>query len=612
MSPAVSAEPLWQLSGVRFFGPPCIWPSEPFDLAIPPGRTALLGLSGAGKTSLIKVLTGFAKPSDGSVRGPARIAWAPQDHGLWNKHTVRENLTLTGASTAECDALLEEFDLAKVGKYSASVLSLGEAARLCVARALAQKSPAIVLDEPLAHVDTARSGKFWGAIREHVSRTHASFVFATHTPEIALAEAEHAICMREGNIAFTGKVADLYENPASPELADFLGLANWITPDVARRWLGETWASARCVRPERLSIEPAADGAHTVSDSRFLGSCAETVLRSKSGETQTFIHRPPDAPRTGMRVKVRALLRTVAMFALLALSLTGCKPDDRADAISVKSWRTWMLPADGPVQPTPRSLTTGPHDELAVMDTAGRVLIYDANGVLLRQWKMLDVQFGKPEGIVWLKDDRIVVCDTHYRRLVWFDQQGHVLKTLGQHGKGRGEFIYPVGICKDAAENLYVCEYGGNDRVQVFTRDGEWLREFGTPGTGAGQFQRPSGLVWHAGKVFVADAINNRIHIFTDAGKFLGLLGAGADGKSALTFNLPYDIALAPDGNLYVIEYGAGRLSRLSLDGKLLGQYGRTGRGDGEFATPWGLAVDSRMRVVVADTMNRRIVSLQL
>ena len=317
------------------------------------------------------------------------------------------------------------------------------------------------------------------------------------------------------------------------------------------------------------------------------------------------------SPRKLTCLSSAVLLKLAALFFAVQL-FAACQRNDSASAITVKSWRTWMLPTDGAVQPTPRSLTTGPRDELAVMDTAGRILIYDKHGALLRQWKMLDVQFGKPEGIVWLKDDRIVVCDTHYRRLVWFDQEGRVLKTVGQHGKGRGEFIYPVGICKDAAENLYVCEYGGNDRVQVFTRDGEWLREFGTPGTGPAQFQRPSGLVWHDGKIFVADSINNRVLIFTDAGKYLGLLGAGTDGKSTLTFNLPYDITFAPDGNLYVIEYGAGRLSRISLEGRLLGRYGQAGRGDGEFATPWGVAVDSRMRVLVADTMNRRIVALQL
>jgi len=608
MSPAVSAEPLWQLSGIRFFGSPTGWPREPFDLAIPPGRTALLGESGAGKTSLIEVLVGFSKPSGGIVRGPAKLAWVPQDHGLWHKHTVREHLTLVGASAEESDALLAEFDLGKLAGSKAAALSLGEAARLSVARALAQNAPVVVMDEPLAHVDSARAGKYWRAIREHITRTQASFILATHTPEIALSEAEHAICLREGSVAFTGKVAELYENPTSPEMANFLGPANWMTSRDASQWLGEQWSNARCVRPERIVIEPASDGPHTVSDSRFFGSCTETTLCAEDGRSHTFFHRPAEAPRTGLRVKLRILLRTLTSLMLLGLCLAGCKRGAQTDELAVKSWRTWMLPADGAVQPTPRSLATGPHDEIAVMDTAGRVLIYDANGALLRQWKMLDVQFGKPEGIVWLKDDRIVVCDTHYRRLVWFDQQGNVLKTLGQHGKGHGEFIYPVGICKDAAENLYVCEYGGNDRVQVFTRDGEWLREFGTPGTGAGQFQRPSGLAWHEGKVFVADAINNRVLVFTDAGKFIGPLG----GAQLPAFNLPYDIAFAPDGNLYVIEYGAGRLSRISPDGKLLGRYGRTGRGDGEFATPWGLTVDSKMRVLVADTMNRRLVSLQL
>ena len=612
MSPAVSAEPLWQISGVRFFCPPVLWPREPIDLAIPPGRTVLLGPSGAGKTSLIEVLVRFARPHGGSARGPTKLAWVPQDHGLWQKHTVREHLTLVGATAEECDALLDAFDLGRPRDLPASILSVGESARLSVARALAQKAPVIVMDEPLAHVDSARVGKYWRVIREHIARTGASFVFATHSPEIALAEAEHAICLSDGAVVFSGKVAELYEQPASEELANFLGPANWLTPDDARAWLGETWTTARCVRPERLLMETTQNGEHVVTGSRFFGSHAETDLRNGDGSARTFLHRPSEAPATGARLKLRALLRTIVCLILAAFFTAGCKRNDGTATIPVKSWRTWMLPADGAVQPTPRSLATGPHDELAVMDTAGRVLIYDANGSLLRQWKMLDVQFGKPEGIVWLKDDRIVVCDTHYRRLVWFDQQGHVLKTLGQHGKGRGEFIYPVGICLDAAENLYVCEYGGNDRVQVFTRDGEWLRGFGSPGTGEAQFQRPSGLVWHDGKVFVADAINNRVLVFSDAGKFLGLLGAGADGKSAPTFNLPYDITLAPDGALYVIEYGAGRLTKLSLDGKVLGRYGSSGTGEAQFATPWGLVADSRMRVLVADTKNRRIVALQL
>jgi len=238
------------------------------------------------------------------------------------------------------------------------------------------------------------------------------------------------------------------------------------------------------------------------------------------------------------------------------------------------------------------------------------VIIYSADGVQKRQWHMLDVKVGKPEGIVVLQDGRVVVCDTHYHRIVWFDAEGHWLKNIGQKGEGQSEFIYPVGICKDAQENLYICEYGGNDRVQKFTREGEWIGSFGTFGTGPGQFQRPSGLAWQDGKIYVTDAVNNRVLIYSDAGQYTGVLGL--PGQPPIDFNLPYDIAAGSDGALYIVEYGAGRLTKMAPDGRLLGRLGRTGAGEGEFATPWGLTIDSQMRLRIADTKNRRIVALKL
>jgi ABC-type Fe3+/spermidine/putrescine transport system ATPase subunit len=304
MSRAVSADSIWQLSGVRFFGPPTVWPREPLELAILPGRTALLGPSGAGKTSLIEVLVGLNKPHGGTVRGPACLAWAPQDHGLWHAHTVREHLTLVGASAAECAALLAAFDLTGLGDARGESLSLGEAARLGVARALAQTAPVIVMDEPLAHVDAARAGKYWRAIREHMERRGASFVIATHSPEIALAEAENAICLRDGEVVFSGRIAGLYEQPASEELADFLGPANWLTPADAHAWLGATWPAARCVRPERLVLSPADDGRANVMSSRFLGAYAETELRASDGAVRMFLHRPAAALAPGTRIRI--------------------------------------------------------------------------------------------------------------------------------------------------------------------------------------------------------------------------------------------------------------------------------------------------------------------
>jgi iron(III) transport system ATP-binding protein len=293
---------------------------------------------------------------------------------------------------------------------------------------------------------------------------------------------------------------------------------------------------------------------------------------------------------------------------MIALFLAACS---RPSTLTPREWHAWQLPPEGPSLPTPRSLAVGPNDELVVLDTAGRILVYDAETKLTRQWHMLDVKVGKPEGVTVLRDGRVVVCDTHYHRIVYFDRDGNWLRNFGRKGEERGEFIYPVGIATDAAENLYICEYGGHDRVQKFTREGEWLGEFGSFGTGRGQFQRPSGLVWHDGRIFVADAINNRVLVFTDAGQYVGDLGHASRAAQPLVFALPYDIALGPDGILNVIEYGAGRLSRVSHDGDLLGQTGRTGAGVGEFATPWGLAVDSRGRIFVADTKNRRIVRLR-
>jgi DNA-binding beta-propeller fold protein YncE len=178
---------------------------------------------------------------------------------------------------------------------------------------------------------------------------------------------------------------------------------------------------------------------------------------------------------------------------------------------------------------------------------------------------------------------------------------------LGREGRGPGEFVYPVTIVQDDQENWYVCEYGSNDRIQKFSKGDDFLLAFGTFGTAPGQFQRPSGMVWRAGKLYVADAINNRIQVFSDSGRFIGVLGSP---EKPLSLGLPYALQLGPDDSLYVVEYAAGRVSRVSLDGELLGRYGRTGGGTGEFATPWGISVDSRGRIRVADTGNRRIVEL--
>ena len=98
------------------------------------------------------------------------------------------------------------------------------------------------------------------------------------------------------------------------------------------------------------------------------------------------------------------------------------------------------------------------------------------------------------------------------------------------------------------------------------------------------------------------------MQVFTDDGKLIGPLGE--PGKP-LALDFPYDLAAGPDGLLYIIEYGAGRLTATTFDGKLIGRYGSHGRGEGQFLTPWGLRVDPRGRVWIADAGNRRMVVLE-
>ena len=203
----------------------------------------------------------------------------------------------------------------------------------------------------------------------------------------------------------------------------------------------------------------------------------------------------------------------------------------------------------------------------------------------------------------------MAVADTHYSRIVLFDQQGKIESMFGEHGTGPGQFIYPVDVAQDDQGDLYISEYGGNDRVQKFDANGKFLLGFGGPGADPGQFQRACGLVHHKGKIYVADAGNHRVQAFALDGKFLGVLGSQ---NKPVSLHYPYDVCAGADGSLYVIEYGAGRITCLDSNGKLLGRFGSSGRGENQFHTPWGIAIDSKGRLRVADTGNARIVELEL
>jgi DNA-binding beta-propeller fold protein YncE len=475
---------------------------------------------------------------------------------------------------------------------------------LAVARALASRARVLVMDEPLVHVDATRIGAYREFAFEWCHRHGISLVIASHAPEMVLRDASHVICLQQGRLAFQGEVDELYERPRSKELAEFLGPVNRFDSEEATVWVGVPLNGAVCVRPERLQVDRCDESQFVVESSRFAGSFAEVDLRHEpSQQRRRVFHRPA---RNVLKTGDRVVLRILAL--LLCLFVAGCSGEAGAQ-LPVSNSRYWQLPPVGASLPAPRKLTVGPDDSIYVLDDAGRVLVYDSTGKLVRRWNMPESTVGNPEAVLVLRDGRVAVADTHYHRVVFFDSSGNVVKMMGKYGTEPEQYVYPVALAEDDEQNLYVCEYGGNDRVQKFTVDGKFLLQFGKQGVNEGEFQRPSGILWHDGKIYVADAFNNRIQVFQEDGSFVEVLGAG---NGDLELRYPYDLSLAPDKRLMIVEYDAGRVTCADLQGNVRGRIGSSGGGDRQFWTPWGLAVNSENSVFVADTGNRRVVALEL
>lgn len=569
------------------------------DASILPGVTAVMGPSGAGKSSLLNLLVGFEKPDRGSVaKAHRRVFWAPPGDGLWPHLTCRQHLEAVGRP----GDLLERVALAEVADARPVTLSTGQRSRLALARALAAEPDVLVLDEPLSHVDQAMARAGWAVIREHLERTGCSLVFSSHNPADVLEHAKHVLVLDEGEVRYAGTVRDLYERPPSEGLASVLGEANRFDAQAAAAWLGAEGDTTLVLRPHQLELIPCEDSPIRVESHQSHGMIARTVIRDETtNDEREILHQTTPRP---LPAGQRIMLNVLTVLALLAC-LAGCGGGE--DTLPVKDVTYWHNPTAENRLPAPRSVTVGPDGRVLVLDNAGRVLIYDADGQLIRQWSMPTNENGNPEGGAWLADGRIAVADTHYFRVLFFDQEGNTVGSLGRESRDGepGTFRYPVDIVQDPAGHIYVAEYGGNDRVQKFTAEGEHVLTFGEVGTGPGQFQRAAGLVWHDGKVYVADAVNGKVHVFTDEGVFeRELLDE--------TLNYPYDLALDRDETIYTIEWGSARITRTTLDGDILGRYGSPGTGPGQFRTPWGIDIDANGTVLVADTENRRVVALTL
>ncbi len=319
--------------------------------------------------------------------------------------------------------------------------------------------------------------------------------------------------------------------------------------------------------------------------------------------------------------------------------LAGCGRDDgtaRPLDVVAKLGETGMSPGQVAYPRCIESDSKG----LWVIDKQARVQRLDpATGRAGVHWKMPEFALGKPTGVTaWRARGApgvlLFVADTHYHRVMVYDVPDSMgegspglVTQFGSFGTGPGEFIYPTDVAVvpndlgTSVERLYVSEYGGNDRVSVYEPREAGAAEFafrfsfGRYGNGPEEFNRPQSMAWDAlrRELIVADACNHRVGRFTGEGKNLGWMGGPEGvGAEAGRFNYPYGICQLPDGTLLVAEYGNSRVQRVDVAaGTSLGIFGTRGRGKGQLATPWGVALAGETAFVL-DSGNDRILGFEV
>jgi putrescine transport system ATP-binding protein len=246
------------------------------DLEIARGELfALLGGSGCGKTTLLRILAGFETPDTGRViiDGQDMTGVPPhlrpvnmmfQSYALFPHLDVAGNvaygLKREGVAKPEIVARVAEalalVKLDGLGTRRTSQLSGGQRQRVALARALVKRPKLLLLDEPLAALDRKlREGTRFELVRLQ-EQLGLTFVIVTHDQEEAMSMARRLAVMNAGRIVQTGTPHDLYERPATRFVAGFIGIAN-ILETAPGRWLA--------LRPEKIVLAAnRPDTAHAV------------------------------------------------------------------------------------------------------------------------------------------------------------------------------------------------------------------------------------------------------------------------------------------------------------------------------------------------------------
>ncbi len=278
---------------------------QDFDLEVRAGEfLTLLGPSGCGKSTLLRVIAGFVAPTAGTVtidgndvtrvdpeERPVGIVF--QGYALFPHLTVAANVEF-GLKTRRLgrterrqrvSETLEAFGLEELGGRHPADLSGGQQQRVAIARAIVNRTPVLLMDEPLSNLDTALRLRLRDELRAFHRERGITTVFVTHDQEEALSLSDRVAVLLDGRIAQLGTPHQIYHEPASEAVCRFVGNANELPPAVLEAFGVPDRDDMRAfVRPERLAVGDSstarshrAEG--TLVGRTFIGPSTETTIR---------------------------------------------------------------------------------------------------------------------------------------------------------------------------------------------------------------------------------------------------------------------------------------------------------------------------------------------
>ncbi|MGI3899636.1 MAG: ABC transporter ATP-binding protein [Janthinobacterium lividum] len=301
---------------------------QPIELKVRSGELlTLLGPSGSGKTTLLQLICGLVEPTNGRLIIDGRdqtdvpaskrdIGVVFQNYALFPHLTVAENVAFPlqmrklapAPLRTKVGEALAMVGLADFGKRFPSELSGGQQQRVALARCLVYAPSLILMDESLSALDRKLRENLQIEIKRIHRGTGSTIIFVTHDQEEALALSDRICLMSQGTIAQLGTPQEIYEEPASAFVADFIGLSNLfrgtvddrgqlVTADGALPLPPRTLAApgtpgAIVIRPEHITTDRSgALLSGLVTESIYAGSETRLLVTSAGGTTVT-VRRP--------------------------------------------------------------------------------------------------------------------------------------------------------------------------------------------------------------------------------------------------------------------------------------------------------------------------------